>query len=148
VQTPLQRLEHGWHLPVAFLVIPVFALFNAGVPLQLGTLGETLMHPVTLGVIVGLVLGKFIGITGACWLVLRLGIGQLPSGARFSQVAAVSLLAGIGFTMSIFISELGFASDHEDYLLMAKTGVLAASLLAGLLGYIWLHWLGRNTDIS
>ena len=143
VQTPLQRLEHSWHLPVAFLVIPIFALFNAGIPLQLGTLGETLTHPVLLGVLLGLVLGKFIGITGACWLALRLGVGQLPSGTRFSQIVAVSVLGGIGFTMSIFIAELGFAGQPE-YLLMAKTGVLAASLMAGILGFIWLWWLGRK----
>ncbi len=143
VQTPLQRLEHSWHLPVAFLVIPVFSLVNACIPLQLGTLGETLTHPVMLGVMFGLVLGKFIGITGACWLALRLGIGQLPGGTRFSQIAAVSVLGGIGFTMSIFIAELGFSAQAE-YLLMAKTGVLAASLLAGIIGFFWLWLLGRK----
>ena len=145
VQTPLQRLEHGWHLPVAFLVIPVFALFNAGIPLHFGELGATLAHPVMLGVMLGLLLGKFIGITAACWLALRLGIGQLPSGTRFSQIAAVSVLGGIGFTMSIFIAELGFAQQPE-LLLMAKTGVLLASLLAGMLGFAWLWWLGRNHE--
>lgn len=143
VQTPLQRLEHGWHLPVAFVVIPIFALFNAGIPLHSGELGATLMHPVMLGVMLGLLLGKFIGITGACWLALQLGIGQLPSDTRFAQIAAVSVLGGIGFTMSIFIAELGFA-DQQEYLLMAKTGVLAASLLAGVLGFVWLWWLGRG----
>ena len=106
-------------------------------------MGETLSHPVTLGVMAGLVLGKFIGITGACWLALRLGLAQLPSNTRFSQIAGVSMLAGIGFTMSIFISELGFAGQPE-YLLMAKTGVLSASLLAGLIGFFWLWWLGRD----
>ncbi len=143
VQTPLQRLEHSMHLPVAFLVIPIFALFNAGIPLHVGELGDTLTHPVMLGVTFGLVLGKFIGITGACWLALHFGIGQLPGGTRFSQIAAVSLLGGIGFTMSIFIAELGFY-DQAEFLLMAKTGVLAASILSGVLGYMWLHWLGRD----
>ena len=143
VQTPLQQLEHGWHLPVAYLVIPIFALFNAGIPLQFGALGDTLTHPVMLGVMLGLLLGKFIGITGACWLALHLGIAQLPSGTRFSQIAAVSVLGGIGFTMSIFIAELGFAAQPE-YLLMAKTGVLLASLLAGVVGFGWLWWLGRE----
>lgn len=143
VQTPLQRLEHIWHLPVAFIVIPIFAIFNAGIALQLGTLSETFSHPVMLGVTFGLLFGKFIGITGACWIALRLGIGQLPTGTRFSQIAAVSVLAGIGFTMSIFIAELGFANQPE-YLLMAKTGVLTASLLAGLIGFVWLWWLGRT----
>jgi len=144
VQTPLQRLEHIWHLPVAFIVIPIFAIFNAGIPLQLGELSETFSHPVMLGVMFGLLFGKFIGISGACWLALRLGIGQLPTDTRFSQIAAVSVLGGIGFTMSIFIAELGFANQPE-YLLMAKTGVLAASLLAGVSGFVWLWYLGRKT---
>lgn len=145
VQTPLQRLENLWHMPVAFIVIPIFALFNAGIPLEMGAMGETLQHPVMLGVMLGLLLGKFIGITGASWLALRLGVGQLPTGTRFSQIAAVSVLGGIGFTMSIFIAELGFAGQPE-YLLMAKTGVLAASLCAGVIGFIWLYWLGRRSD--
>jgi NhaA family Na+:H+ antiporter len=138
VETPLQRLEHLWHLPVAFLVIPVFALFNAGIPLEFGTLRETLAHPVTLGVGLGLIVGKFVGTTGACWLALKLGVGQLPAGTRFIQIAGVSLLGGIGFTMAIFIAELGFARQPE-YLLMAKTGILTASLLAGMAGYVWLY---------
>jgi NhaA family Na+:H+ antiporter len=143
VQTPLQRLESIWHLPVAFLVIPVFALFNAGIPLDLSTLKETFVHPVTLGAMFGLVFGKFIGIAGACWIALRLGVGQLPTGTRFSQVAAVSVLGGIGFTMSIFIAELAF-KEHADYLLMAKTGVFAGSLLAGVIGFGLLFWLGKK----
>jgi len=137
VETPLQRLEHGLHLPVAFLVIPIFAFINAGIPIDMGDIGNTLSHPVTLGVILGLVLGKFIGIAGFCWLALKMGIGQLPDKTRFSQIAGVALLAGIGFTMSIFIADLGFANQPE-YLLMSKTGVLVASLIAGIGGYIWL----------
>jgi NhaA family Na+:H+ antiporter len=143
VQTPLQRLENIWHLPVAFLVIPVFSLFNAGIPLDLRSLGKTLTHPVMLGVFLGLVLGKFTGITGACWLALRFGVGQLPKKTRFAQIAAVSILGGIGFTMSIFIADLGFSAQPE-YLLMAKTGVIAASFLDGSVGFLWLWWLGRD----
>ena len=138
VETPLQRLEHGLHMPVAFLVIPVFAFFNAGIPISLAGLGDTLTHPVTLGVMLGLVLGKFLGIAGACWLALKLGVGQLPAETRFSQIAGVALLAGIGFTMAIFIAELGFAGQ-DAYLLMAKTGILLASLVAGVSGFVWLR---------
>jgi NhaA family Na+:H+ antiporter len=141
VQAPLQRLEHIWHLPVAFLVIPVFALVNAGIPLEPAALDDTLRHPVALGVTLGLVLGKFLGITGASWLALRAGWAQLPTGTRFPQVAAVSLLGGIGFTMSIFIAELGFAGQ-PDLLVMAKTGVFAASLVSGVAGFLWLRMLG------
>lgn len=143
VQTPLQQLERLWHLPVAFLVIPIFAIFNAGIPLEGGDFLATLQHPTMLGVMLGLVLGKFIGIAGTSWLALKFGIGQLPTGTRFSQIAAVSVLGGIGFTMSIFIAELAFA-DQPSYLLMAKTGVLAASLTSGVIGVVWLYWLGRH----
>jgi len=143
VETPLQRLEHGMHMPVAFLVIPIFAFINAGIPMEFAELGDTLAHPVTLGVVLGLVLGKFFGIAGASWLALKLGVGQLPAQTRFSQIAGVALLAGIGFTMAIFISELGFA-DQPEYLLMAKTGVLVASLLAGVGGFVWLRWVSER----
>ena len=143
VETPLQRLERVWHLPVALLVIPLFALANAGIPIDLTALPATLVHPVTFGVAIGLVCGKFIGITGVSWLALRLGIGQLPAGTNLSQLAGVGLLGGIGFTMSIFIAELGFARQPE-FLLMAKTGILCASLCAGVLGYTWLLWATRG----
>ena len=145
VEAPLQRLEHVWHMPVAYLVIPIFALANAGIALDFSTLGETFTHPVMLGVSVGLVLGKFIGITGFSWLVLKLGVAELPKDTRFTQIAGVSLLAGIGFTMSIFVAQLGFAG-RDDLLLMAKTGILAASLLAGIAGYIWLYVVSEPVE--
>jgi len=143
VQTPLQSLERLWHIPVAFLVIPIFALFNAGIPLQFDSLSETFRHPIFLGVMLSLLVGKFLGITGACWLALKLGIAQLPTGTSFSQIAGVAVLGGIGFTMSIFIAELGFSS-HPDYLLLAKTGVLAASLFAGIIGFVWLWAVSKR----
>jgi len=138
VEAPLQRLEHAWHIPVAYLVIPIFALANAGIPIEVNSLGETMSNPVLIGVTLGLVLGKFIGITGVSWLLLKLGVATLPKDTRFTQIAGVSLLAGIGFTMSIFVAELGFAG-HAEHLLMAKTGVLAASIFAGVAGFIWLY---------
>jgi len=95
-----------------------------------------------LGVSLGLLVGKFIGITGASWLVLKLGVAELPQGTRFTQIAGVSFLAGIGFTMSIFVAQLAFGGQ-EDLLLMAKTGILGASLLAGLTGYAWLYLVSR-----
>ncbi len=142
VEAPLQRLEHVWHMPVAYLVIPIFALANAGIAMDLSALGATLTHPVTLGVTLGLVLGKFVGITGICWLMLKLGLARLPRDTRFTQIAGVSLLAGIGFTMSIFVAQLGFDQSPE-LLLMAKTGILFASLLAGLAGFVWLYLVSK-----
>ncbi len=147
VEAPLQRLEHVWHMPVAYLVIPIFALANAGIALDFSTLGETFAHPVMLGVALGLVLGKFVGITGVCWLMLKLDVAVLPKDTRFTQIAGVSLLAGIGFTMSIFVAQLGF-EGQENLLLMAKTGILAASLLAGVSGFIWLYLVSRPVKTS
>lgn len=145
VQTPLQRLESALHLPVAYLVIPVFALFNAGIPFSLAEISIALHHPVTIGVMLGLALGKFLGIAGASWLAIRLGVGQLPTGTRMSQIFAVAVLGGIGFTMSIFIAELGFA-EQPELLIMAKTGILMASILSALIGLTWLAYLGRSIN--
>lgn len=142
VGVPLKRLENAWHIPVAYLVIPIFALANAGIALDFSSLGSTMMHPVTLGITLGLIVGKFIGIAGVSWVMLKLGIAELPKDTRFTQIAGVSLLAGIGFTMSIFVAQLGFA-ENEDLLLMAKTGVLTASLLAGLAGFMWLYLVSK-----
>jgi NhaA family Na+:H+ antiporter len=139
VQTPLQSLEHHWHVPVAFFVMPVFALFNAGIPLQFESWSAVLSNPIVLGVTLGLVLGKFVGIVVGSWIFLKLGLSQLPTGVRFTQLAGVALLAGIGFTMSIFVAELAYA-PHPDYLVMAKVGILSASLIAGVMGYVWL-WI-------
>ena len=146
VETPLQRLEHGMHAPVAFLIIPLFALANAGVPINFSSLGDTLSHPVTISIMAGLILGKFIGIAGGSWLAIKLGLCKLPQGVSFSQIAGVSLIAGIGFTMSIFIAELAFPGQ-EEYLLMAKSGILFASILAGVCGSIWLYLAGKENKV-
>jgi NhaA family Na+:H+ antiporter len=145
VETPLQRLEHSMHLPVAFIIIPIFALANAGIPIDFPNLGNTVTHPVTLGVMAALVLGKVLGIAGCYWIAIKAGIGSLPAGTTFSQIIGVGFLGGIGFTMSIFIAELGFAGNPE-MLLMAKTGVLFASLCAGIIGYIWLLKVSKPTS--
>ena len=143
VETPLQRLEHSMHAPVAFIIIPVFALANAGIPVEFSSLSETLVNPTTLGVMAGLIIGKLIGIAGFSWLAIKIGIATLPQGVSFNQIAAVGLLAGIGFTMSIFIAELAFAGQASE-LLMAKTGILFASIFAGVVGYIWLYIIGNK----
>ena len=145
VESPLQRLEHGLHLPVTFFIIPFFALINAGVPIEWSTLGDVLESSVTFAVILGLVGGKFIGIVGSCWIALQFGIGQLPSNTNFSQIAGVGLLSGIGFTMSIFIADLAFPQQAE-FLLMAKTGILIASLIAGIGGYVWLYLASKQQN--
>lgn len=142
VESPLQRLEHTMHIPVAFLIIPLFALANAGVPIEFASLGGTFTQPVTLGVVLGLIIGKLIGIAGFSLLAVRLGVGQLPTGCRAAHMVGVALLAGIGFTMSIFIADLAFGDQQPEQLINAKTGILFASLLTGVAGYLWLRKFG------
>ncbi len=137
VETPLQRLEHSLHIPVGFFIIPIFALVNAGIPIDFTALDQIIVHPVTLAIIVGLVGGKFLGVFGFVFLAVKLGWAKLPTGVALRHIAGAALLAGIGFTMAIFIAELAFVGQAEA-LLMAKTGVLIASLLAGIVGSVWL----------
>ena len=139
-QTPLMRLEHGLHGVVAFGIMPLFALANAGVRLVGGGLAESFVSPVTLGVIAGLVLGKPIGITLAAWLAVRSGAAILPGGVSWRLVVGVSLLGGIGFTMSLFIAGLAFPDAAT--LDASKLGILAASLVAGLAGWLVLRAVG------
>jgi NhaA family Na+:H+ antiporter len=138
VQAPAQILEHRMHLPTAYLVIPIFSLANAGIPIDLSAFDTIVNHPVSMGIAVGLVVGKLIGIAGFSWLAVKLGMTTLPQGLNFKHIVGVALMGGIGFTMSIFIAELGFVHHPQD-LLMAKTGILFASVLAGVSGFIWLY---------
>jgi NhaA family Na+:H+ antiporter len=144
VESPLQRLEHAMHIPVAFLIVPLFALANAGVPIEFGMLSTVVAQPISLGIVAGLLAGKLVGIAGLSWLAVRLGIGQFPAGCGARHLIGVGLLAGIGFTMSIFIAELAFRTDPPQ-LINAKTAILFASILAGVAGYLWLRRLGRST---
>ena len=139
VTPPAQRLIHTLHPWVAYLIVPVFALANAGV--ELG--GESLDGDVSLGVILGLVLGKPIGITLATLVMVWLGIGSLPQGMRLAHVPALGALAGIGFTMSLFISDLAF--EAEALIDEAKVGILASSLAAAVIGS-FLIWLTARGD--
>ncbi len=136
VQTPLLRMEHFLHPISSFFIVPLFALANAGVVFGTG-LGEALMTRVSLGIIVGLVLGKQIGIMAFTWLATKLNLGSLGEGVSWKQVYAASWLAAIGFTMSIFIANLGFGEG--DNLHDAKIGVLAGSLVAGVVGFTLLR---------
>lgn len=137
VQAPAQRAEHTLHLPVAYLVIPVFALANAGIPIDFASFTQYLVHPISLGVLFGLLVGKPLGIVGFTWVTVKMGWAELPEGLNMKHVFGVGLLGGIGFTMSIFIADLAFVNLPED-LLMAKTGILLASAAAGLGGFFWL----------
>ena len=128
-------LEHFLHPIQVWIILPLFALANAGVPLGGDVLG-TLMSPLALGIIVGLVVGKPLGIGLLSWLVVRMGKGALPEGVTWGQVVGAGCLAGIGFTMSLFISELAF--DDATLITAAKIGILFASLASGILGFVIL----------
>jgi NhaA family Na+:H+ antiporter len=128
-------LEHALHPVQVWLILPLFALANAGVALG-GDVAAVLSSPLSLGIIVGLVLGKPLGITAMSWLVVRAGKGMLPDGVTWAQVAGAGCLAGIGFTMSLFISELAFGDP--ELVTAAKIGILAASLMSGIVGWVIL----------
>jgi len=136
VEAPLSRLEHALQPWVAFAILPVFALANAGLDLS-GDVGSMLAEPVTLGVLFGLLLGKPLGVTAAAWLAVRAGVADVPEGLTWRQLHAASWLAGIGFTMSLFIAALAFGDG--PLLAMAKLGILAASVLAGAIGWTLLR---------
>ena len=143
VQAPAQILESKLHLPSAYIIIPIFALANAGVAIDLSGLGSVVTHPVTIGIGLGLVFGKLIGIAGLTWVAIKTGLCNLPKDLTMSHIIGVALMGGIGFTMSIFIAELGFANHPED-LLMAKRGILFASFTAGISGFIWLYMTSKT----
>lgn len=142
-ESPSQKLEHILHPFSAFFILPIFALANAGVRIE-GSLMELLFHPISLGIIAGLVLGKFLGISLFTHLIIKMNITSLPKGMGFRQVYGASLLAGIGFTMSIFISDLAF-SDNES-IQIAKVGVFAASILAAILGMTLLSFPSKQKE--
>jgi NhaA family Na+:H+ antiporter len=135
-QTPLMRLEHGLHGVVALGIMPIFALANAGVALG-GDLAATFTQPVTLGIILGLVVGKPVGIMLASWLAIRSGVAVMPGGSSWRLIHGVSWLAGIGFTMSLFIAGLAF--PEAGLLEASKLGILTASVAAGLTGWLLLR---------
>ena len=131
--SPARQLEHGLHPWVAFLVLPVFAFSNAGVALE-GVQLATLIEGIPLGIAAGLLLGKAIGVFGSLALMVRLGWAERPAGASWLQCLGVAVLCGIGFTMSLFIGGLAFHGQDGSYQTLVKLGVLAGSVLSGLVG--------------
>jgi len=140
-QIPMLRMEHDLAPWVAYLIVPLFALANAGVVLSLD-FGSLFTDPVVVGVFLGLIVGKQVGITGAAWLIVRSGLGSLPPGVRWRHIYGAAWVCGIGFTMSLFIASLAYGTSTE--LESAKQGILAASVLAGLGGYLLLRRSGRS----
>jgi len=137
VQTPLQRLEHALHPWVMYFVMPVFALANAGVALS-ANFGDALSDPTALGIVAGLALGKPLGIVLFAYLAVRLGAAALPTSVSWGKMVGAGCLGGIGFTMSLFIAALAFGEGER--LAVAKIGIMAASLIAGVAGAAVLVW--------
>lgn len=136
--SPLHHVEHALHPWVAYAILPIFAFANAGVPLA-GMSLDTLTHPIPLGIAAGLFLGKQVGIFGTSWLAIRAGLAQRPPGVSWLQLYGVSILCGVGFTMSLFISSLAFEHTGVDNVNLARLGILAGSFLAAILGYVVLR---------
>ncbi|HEY3669523.1 MAG TPA: Na+/H+ antiporter NhaA [Acidimicrobiia bacterium] len=141
----LERLEDWLHPVSSFVIVPIFALANAGVVLGGDAITHALSSRVTIGIVVGLVVGKFVGIFGASTLAVRAGIGALPRGVHLRHIAGVALLGGMGFTVSLFITDLAFRGEVIDD---AKIGVLAATVIAAVLGTIVLRVLLRGPRID
>lgn len=143
----MHALEHNLLPYTSFVVVPIFALANAGVQITPGGLADTFGERVALGIILGLVAGKLAGISLFTLIGVRLGVGRLPDGVNAGHVLGASLLAGIGFTVSLFIAELSFR-DADEILAQARLGVLIASLMAGVLGMAFLYVVSRVTPTS
>lgn len=136
VTPPLQRLEHAMHPMVTFIIIPIFALANAGVSLNID-MEHLFSTNVALGVALGLLIGKVVGVVGFTWLLVKLKVAPFPEGMNLRNLFGLGLLASIGFTMSLFVTSLAFS--HEEYQTQAKIGIFAASLVGGIAGYIVLN---------
>jgi len=142
-ESPSLRLEHYLHPFSTFLILPLFALANAGVHID-GNILDMVFHPVSLGIIFGLVLGKFVGISFFTWLATVLKISILPEGVKMKEILAGAMLAGIGFTMSLFIADLAFTSPEQVQI--AKVGIFTASIIAAVAGMIMLRFASSANE--
>jgi NhaA family Na+:H+ antiporter len=132
--SPLLLLEHALHPWVAYGILPLFAFANAGVALSGVTL-ESFTHHVPMGIAAGLLLGKTLGVFGLTWLAIKTGIAKLPTGSNWGQVMGVSILCGIGFTMSLFVGSLAYVPGSSEYAGVDRMGILTGSILAAFIGY-------------
>jgi len=135
----LERLEHELHGPVSFVILPLFAFANTGLSLAGLTL-DSLLHPVPLGIALGLFLGNQFGVFTLCFVAVKLGLARLPTGVGWKEMYGVSCLCGIGFTMSLFISSLAF-TEGQHFAMNDRLGILTGSLLSAIVGYGLLNWL-------
>ena len=149
VESPLQRIEHQIEPFTIFIILPIFAFVNAGVHLELSNVDDILLEPITLGIIFGLFIGKPLGIFLACFVTVKAGMASLPRGVNWTQIIGVGFLAGIGFTMSLFVNDLAFeglevAHDIETIIASGKVGVFVASFISAIAGLTILKLTCRN----
>jgi len=136
--SPLRRLEHDLHTAVAFGILPIFAFANAGISMA-GMSLAAVFQPIPLGIGLGLFVGKQLGVFGMTWLGAKLGLGKLPEGVNWKNLYGLSVLCGIGFTMSLFISSLAYEESAVDHIALDRLGILAGTLLSALVGLLVLH---------
>ncbi len=138
-RSPLRELEHDLHTLVAFAILPIFAFVNAGISFR-GVALSDLVHPVPLGIAAGLFVGKQLGIFGFCWFAIKSGMARMPAGANWGSLYGVSILCGVGFTMSLFVGSLAFESTASDVREMfdERLGILLGSAVSGVIGYALL----------
>lgn len=144
-KTQLEKLEHDLHPSVAFGILPLFAFANTGVSFE-GLTIDAFFHPVPVGIAAGLFFGNQIGIFGLSWIAIKTGIAQMPKGANWLQLYGISMLCGIGFTMSLFISSLAFEQGGPDFAVDDRLGILVGSIASGLLGYLLLRFTSGKSD--
>jgi len=143
--SPLHRAEHGLHVWVAFLILPLFAFANAGVSLAGITLSD-MLAPLPLGIALGLFLGKQLGVFAFAWVAVKLGLAKLPTGANWCQLYGIACLTGVGFTMSLFIGTLAFEGDET--LNAVRLGVLMGSIASGVLGFVLLRFFCKTPQTA
>lgn len=136
--SPLKSLEHNLHSMVAFIILPIFAFANAGISFA-GVGIEQITSPVPLGIIVGLLLGKQLGVFGFCFVAIKLGIAKLPENVNWPLLYGVAMLCGVGFTMSLFIGSLAFEQTGENLIFQDRLGIVVGSLISGLMGYLLIR---------
>lgn len=136
--SPLKSLEHNLHSMVAFIILPIFAFANAGISFA-GVGIEQITSPVPLGIIVGLLLGKQLGVFGFCFIAIKLGIAKLPENVNWPLLYGVAMLCGVGFTMSLFIGSLAFEQTGENLIFQDRLGIVVGSLISGLMGYLLIR---------
>jgi NhaA family Na+:H+ antiporter len=141
-QFPLQDMEKDLHYPVAFLILPLFAFANAGLSLA-GLSVNDLFSPVSFGILLGLFVGKQLGVMLFTWLAVKLRIGKLPDDVNWAQLYGVAVICGIGFTMSLFIGSLAFEQTIENQVMNDRLGILVGSFLSAVLGYVWLRYVAK-----